>query len=262
MLLIVLWWLALLALIVTQLVASGRTEARIAANLRDGAIAEAVADAAVHRAIFQVLAHRWDIDGRLREVGSEQGTALVRIDDEGSKIDPNVAPPPLMAALLRACGAPTKTADALAAAIYQWRGIDVTGTVAGKIAQQYSAASLGYLPPNKRFVSEDEVGLVLGMTPDLLACIRPHISVYSLSLPSLSTSNDRLVRQALVDAYADAAVVPVGQRMQEVSVVRILATAQTVAGTRFRRLAIVRVINATLDERFAYRILYWEGGAG
>src|ERR1700682_5076742 len=58
-LLIVLWWLVLLAFLATQLAATTRTAAMIASNLRDSASAEAAADGAVNEAIFQFLAHRW-----------------------------------------------------------------------------------------------------------------------------------------------------------------------------------------------------------
>ena len=43
---------------------------------------------------------------------------------------------------------------------------------------QYQAAGLPYGPANRPFDSLDELGLVLGMTPTLLARMRPFLSVY------------------------------------------------------------------------------------
>jgi general secretion pathway protein K len=257
-LLIVLWWMALLALVVMQLLAAGRNETAIVANLRNSAIAEAVADGAVHRAIFQVLASRWDADGTPHTVRTAQGAAVVTITDEGKKIDPNIAPAAVMEGLLRACGANARVAGPLARAIVEWRSIDGLRSPDAK-RQPYQAAGLGYLPPSRRFVSDDELGLVLGMSPALLACIAPHISIHSLSVPSLGTTDDRLVRQAIADAYPAEAAQPVEASAEGVSVVLISASATGVGGGNFRRTAVVRVARRTLDERFAYRILEWRG---
>src|SRR5277367_4288128 len=70
-LLIVLWTLVLLVLLVTQLTAAGRTETRIAANLRSGAAAEAAAEGAVYEALFHLLdssAGHWNVDGAIHQV--------------------------------------------------------------------------------------------------------------------------------------------------------------------------------------------------
>ena len=181
MLLIVLWWLALLMFLATQISTATRTSVLIAANIRDSAVAEAHADGAVNEAIFQVLARRWKADGVAHVVPGAQVVTEVRVDDEAGKIDPNVAPAALMQALLRECGAPPKTAAELADAIAEWRSVDLLQSTGSLRGAQYRLAGRSYLPPNSRFVSIDELGLVLGMTSALLGCLGPHISVYSLS---------------------------------------------------------------------------------
>jgi general secretion pathway protein K len=116
-LLIVLWSLALMTLLVAQMTSSGHVDALIARNIRGSAVAEAQADGAVEEAIFQFLTHRWLADGARHLVRGVNATAEVRIEDESGKIDPNVAPTALMAALLRICGAAPQPADRLALAI-------------------------------------------------------------------------------------------------------------------------------------------------
>ncbi|MDR3535940.1 MAG: hypothetical protein P4L71_05530, partial [Acetobacteraceae bacterium] len=54
-LLLVLWSLVLLSLILTQLLSAGRSEAQLAGNLRNAAMAEAIADGAVREAVFHLL---------------------------------------------------------------------------------------------------------------------------------------------------------------------------------------------------------------
>ena len=81
-LLIVLWSLALLALIGTRLTAAGRTETQIAINLRANATAEALADGAVHEAIFHHIdrsERHWPADGLPRSLSVPGASIDVRI---------------------------------------------------------------------------------------------------------------------------------------------------------------------------------------
>jgi general secretion pathway protein K len=258
-LVVVLWWLVLLTFMLTQITSDSRTQALIAANLRSSAIAETEADGAVFRAIFEVLAHRWEADGAPHVIRDGQGVAEVRVYDEARKVDPNVAPAALMEALLRACGATPKVAGPLALGIYQWRSVDLLQEDFHRFAPDYRAANLDYIPPNKRFVSEDELGLVLGMTPDLLACLTPHISIYASSVPSFDSTDDRLIRQALTETSANDVVTTAVPRTRDAAVIRIQAVAQAAHGGSFRRVAVARVAPAAVDPHFAYKILLWIG---
>jgi general secretion pathway protein K len=261
-LLIVLWWLALLMFLATQITTATHTSVLIAANIRGNAVAEAHADGAVNEAIFHVLARHWKADGAAHIVPGAQAVTEVRVDDEGAKIDPNVAPAALMQALLRECGAPAKTATELADAIAEWRSVDLLQSTGSLRGAQYRLAGRTYLPPNARFVSIDELGLVLGMTSTLLGCLEPHISVYSLSVPSLQTTTDPMVRQALTAAYPYDTAQTVAATVYEPAVIRVTTIATQADGSRFRRVAVVRVVPAEPDENFVYKILSWEGFAG
>jgi general secretion pathway protein K len=257
-LLIVLWWLAFLLFVVAQIIAATRTAILISSNIRSSAVAEAQADGAVNEAIFEVLAQRWRADGTIHLMRGPQGVSEVRIDDEGSRIDPNVAPVALLQALLSVCGAPPKTAKDLGIAIFEWRSLDMLQSGGAERASQYRAAGRSYAPPNSRFVSVDELGLVLGVTPELLACLEPHVSVYSLSVPSVQTTADPVVGQALAQAYPYDAAQPIAAMARQAEVIRITATAQETGGSQFRRVAVVRVVPTEPDDIFTYRVLAWE----
>jgi general secretion pathway protein K len=261
-LLIVLWWLALLMFLATQISTATHTSVLIAANIRGSAVAEAHADGAVNEAIFQVLARHWKADGVAHVAPGTQVVTEVQVDDEAGKIDPNVAPAALMQALLRECGAPPKTAADLADAIAEWRSVDLLQSTGALRGARYRLAGRSYLPPNSRFSSIDELGLVLGMTSAVLGCLEPHISVYSLSVPSLQTTTDPMVRQALTAAYPYDTPQTVAATVYEPAVIRVTAVARQTDGSRFRRVAVVRVVPAEPDEHFVYKILSWEGFAG
>jgi general secretion pathway protein K len=260
-LLIVLWWLALLMFLAAQMTTAAHTSVLIAANIGSSAVAEAQADGAVNEAIYKVLTQQWKADGATHVVRGGQAVAEVRIDDEGGRIDPNVAPIGLMQALLRECGAEPKKAAELADAITEWRSLDLLRSTGDAGSSKYRLAGRSYIPPHARFVSADELVLVIGMTPELLACLEPHISVYSLSVPSLQTTTDPMVRQALVEAYPYETSQMAATVVQETAVIRVTATARQVGGSQFRRLAIVRVVPAEPDENFVYKVLSWESSA-
>jgi general secretion pathway protein K len=143
-LLLVLWSLGLLALIGTQVTATGRAEAMLAANLRTAAVAEAAADGAVHQAIFRLLApeaQRWPADGPARELALPGGaTALLRIESDQGKLNPNLATAPLLQALLLQLGAEPRTAGGLAGAILDWRTAGLRPRPGGAKEAQYRAA--------------------------------------------------------------------------------------------------------------------------
>ena len=153
-----------------------------------------------------------------------------------------------MQALLRQCGAPPKTAAELADTIAEWRSIDLLQPAGSVGGAQYRLAGRSYLPPNSRFVSIDELGLVLGMTPALLQCMEPHVSVYSLSVPSLLTTTDPMVRQALTAAYPYDTAQTVAATAYRPAVIRVTATTGKSDGSRFSRVAVVRVVPAEPDE--------------
>ena len=256
-LLIVLWMLVLLALLVTQLTVAGRVEARIAANLRSGAKAEAAADGAVYQALFQLLdgsARHWNIGGAPHQVRIANGVVLIRIRSEAGKVNPNTASEALLAALLRNVGADPQRAAAVAAAIINWRTADLLPQLVVATTAEYRAAGRDYAPPGAPFQSVDELGLVLGMTPELLERLIPYLSIYQDSNPDPAAA-DPIVLKAITEATGlDNGVVGWGNA-SAAPVVSITAEAREADGSSFIRHAIIRLQPAA-DGR-PYQILAW-----
>jgi general secretion pathway protein K len=257
-LLLVLWSLSLLALIGTHIAATGRAETQLAANLRAAAAAEAAADGALYQAVFHLLdgsPRRWLPDGTTRELALPGGgAARVRVESEHGKINPNNASGELMQALLLNLGAEPRRAAALAAAILDWRTAGQGPRRLGAKEPQYRAAGRDYAPPGSPFESIDELGLVLGMTPDLLAALEPHLSLYNEDEPDLLVAHP-LVARAVADAKdtAEASGGSVGPL--SATVVSITAAAILPGGSTFVRHAHVHLGNGTRGR--AWRILTW-----
>ncbi len=243
-LLVVLWSLALLALIGTHVTATGRSEAQLAANLRGAAAAEAAADGALHRTVFHLLdpsPRRWLPDGIPREIALPGGgVAVVRAESEAGKSNPNLAPAGLLQALLLGAGADPRAAASLGAAILDWRTAGQRPRPNGAKEPQYRAAGRDYAPPGRPFESLDELGLVLGMTPELLARLTPFLSVYQTGDPDL-----RIAHPAVAQAVADAARAGLDADAEPdadaASVVVVTAGAVLPGGARFTRRAHVRL---------------------
>jgi general secretion pathway protein K len=233
-LLIVLWTIGFLALLGTQLVAAGRSDTRLADNLKQEAVLRAAADGAVARVMFAMQAAH---DPGFRFGGAERsirigGTAvLVRIENEGDRINLNTASLALLRALLIETGAPAAQADRLAAAILDWRTSGARARPGGAKAPEYQAAGLAFGPPGTPFQGVDELADVLGMTPALFERLAPHLTVLTDSDPDMST-RDPVVALALTDAAGVAEDALTVQQSAE-DIVRISLTALGRDGARF-----------------------------
>lgn len=256
-LLIVLWTLVLLALMVTQLTAVGRGEARLAHNLRTDAVLQAEADGALYEAVFHVIDasnRHWAPDGTPHRLRLAHGTAEIRIDNQAGKLNPNGASLDLLRVLLRELGADPHSAEGLAAAILDWRTPGQIPRPLGAKAPQYRAAGLEYGPPGAPFQSLDELHLVLGMTPDLLARLRPLLSIYQPGDPYRPLI-DPVLAQAIRDLGEEAGDLDL-DTPRDTLVVAITATVTGTNGGRFARRAIV-----TIGGQFGgtpYKVLTWD----
>ena len=243
-LLTVLWTLAFLSLLGTGLLAGARQNAQRVRNLVDAAVVEATAEAALHRTIFALLdptERRWQLDGAVHALRFGDIGAAVRVEDESGKVNPNIATPELLEALLRQLGADRASAARIATAIGEWRS-----PLGGQGA---AAASPDRQAPSTVFESLDDLAAIAGMTPALHARLRPHLSLYTTSDPDVATT-DPVVAAALgLPGPASAS----GRSMQEVSVVTVTTRVEGPRRTRFAERVSLR-LNALPDIR-RYEIL-------
>ena len=249
-LLVVLWTLVLVAMLFAVLAGASRSDAQLTANLRSAAELEAVADGAIHTALFDLLQRGGTVRGipptAGRLSGAEVGTEVV---DQSGLLNPNTASPDLLAALMLRLGADPGQAGRIAAAVADWRAPGRRSARRGMKAAQYQAAGLSYGPPGAPFETLGELGDVFGMTPALLAALAPHLTLYSDGDPDPAAA-DPVVRAALRDAgYGGQADRAAPQT------VRITAAARR-GDARAVRSAVVR-IGASSNGR-GWRILAWE----
>jgi general secretion pathway protein K len=248
----VLWALAFLSLLGTGLLANARLNTQRVRNLLDAAAAEAAAEAALHQTIFALLdtsERRWRPDGQVRLLAHGAHRMEVRVEDEYGKVNPNLASPELLQALLLQLGVDRRGAAALAAAIVDWRSPAFGPDQRRARAQPYAAAGREVMPPGTPFETLDELAEVLGMTPALLARLKPHLTLFTTSDPDVST-RDPVVAAALGGKARGAATAGSGEGT---GVVTVTISVQGARRTRYAERVSLRT-NALTEVR-RYEIL-------
>jgi len=182
-LIVVLWFLVLIAAVSTYLLANARSETAVARNIRSAAAAEALADAGVAQAVFNqtdgIIARRWKPDGEPHLIRMLDGEATIRLYDENAKINPNLASRALVTSLFEAVGVDRSLAMRLGAAIAE-RAAGAAAPKTGAAGdEQGQAAGRGAGARRAAFESLDELQLVGGMSPTILALVLPYLTIYT-----------------------------------------------------------------------------------
>ena len=270
-LIMVLWFLVLIAAISTYLMANTRSETAIARNIRAAAAAEALADGAVAQAVFnqtaKATADRWRLDGKPHPISLLGGEAIILLYDENQKINPNHASDALMTALFETAGVERGLARRLGPSIADWVGSETEPRALGAEMRQYMDAGRSYGPPNALIESIDELQLVLGMTPEILALVRPYLTIHTESTEPNGNNFPVVVQRALalaarasmIDAGTEREAAPVAASsgVSNEDIVRVVVTARASNGGVFVRDAVLQLDFANPK---GYVVLDWRRG--
>ncbi len=192
-LMLVLWVITLLTIIAVGLTTTQRTETALAANQVFGATFRAQADAAINFMALNLLTQPpvealadkdsmesqgfWLPDGQPRLWRWGEQALEIRVINEASLIDLNMADPGLLMALMKAAG--VQEPENLVDAILDWRDPDDLHLVNGAEDEQYAAAGLPYGAKDGPFDSVEELGQVMGFDRELYQALAPALTVTS-----------------------------------------------------------------------------------
>jgi general secretion pathway protein K len=176
----VLWLLAALAALVTVFSIYLSNSARALAVTDEAVQAEGLVSAGVELTAYQLQlageearpAHG-SFHSRLSGVDLTVGFV-----SEAARIDLNAAPKELIAGLLTVLGASAEGAKEYADRIIAWR-TKATENDRGKEDALYRAAGRTYAPRQAPFAHINELALVLGLSPALVARALPYVTVFS-----------------------------------------------------------------------------------
>jgi general secretion pathway protein K len=180
-LLVVLWTVALLALLGTYLVVAARDRMVMANDQRIAATLEAAADGATQHAIFALLKGQWTTDGTVRAVRIGAAEVSVFLEDEALKLNLNFASAQELQAILQQLSVNRQQAGTLAAAIVNWR----TPGGAGGMPAAAGDPGRNDPAPGIPFVRLEDLAAVPGMTPDIMQRLRPHLTLFTGADPDV-----------------------------------------------------------------------------
>ena len=182
---IVLWVMALLAVLLGSFVVIARTENLQTRHLFDTTQARYAAEAGISRASYELRRSdplaRWVPDGRAYKLEFDGAQVEVEITDESGKIDINAADEPTLLGLFQMIGG-VEQADAqkLVDAVIDFRDPDDLIRPYGAEDDDYESAGLAYGALDQNFAMPEELQQVMGMSYDLYAKLEPHITTYGL----------------------------------------------------------------------------------
>ncbi len=193
-LVLVLWVLTLLTVMAVGMTAAQRTETALTENQIADARFRALTDAAIAYALFgfinpppaapevglgaeETATPVWLPNGASRSWEFD-GTALrIAVFNEQSRINLNLAPASILAALLVALGVEDEAAGAIGDAIVDWRDEDDLKQLNGAEDADYEDDGRVAGAKDAPFVAVEELQQVLGMTRELYLLAAPELTV-------------------------------------------------------------------------------------
>lgn len=264
-LLLVLWVTLILAVLATGFMTSTRSHIQLATAVVEGAKAEAMADAGVSIAIVELVSsiqdpkrkERIHTDGSPYSCTLEgQGIVTLVVQDEGGRININLATDRLLVALFAGLGTDREAAQRAADLVIDYRDGDNDRRPGGAEKAEYEAAGRAEGPKNAPFDTSAELNQVLGIDRALVAAALPFVTVHS-SVKGLDPDVTSPALAAIVarGAMALGAPEPFGTSNLELipkdmvarsrrKELRIISIARTTAGAFFTRETVVDLIAA------------------
>ncbi|MCU7917755.1 MAG: general secretion pathway protein GspK [Candidatus Thiodiazotropha sp. (ex Epidulcina cf. delphinae)] len=180
-LVLVLWTLVLLMTIVSAVSSSIHTESTLAHHQLDQTRSRALAEAAFHYAAARAFdpdsEMAWEADGLPHDWRFDGVEMVIRLQQERDRLDLNRATAGQLDQLLQFIEVDDELRDGLVDAILDWRDGDSLHRLNGAEDEAYRMAGMPYGAKDAPFTTLDEIGLVMGMTPEIAARLMPYLTL-------------------------------------------------------------------------------------
>ena len=202
-LVLVMWVIALLAVMAVAAVSTSRTEVNLVRNRLDEARMRALAEAAVSMTVLRLRSSdeqdHWYPDGTPRDWQFAGHQVQVEIHNESSRLDLNAGPEQLLRDLISAAQVEEVSvdADALVKALLDWRDADQSARTQGAEDRDYRTSGLPYGAKDGGFDSTAELGQILGMPKELSRLLQPHVTVFTQQSQPMPEYASPLLRSVL-----------------------------------------------------------------
>ncbi len=184
-LVLVLWVITLLTVIALSVVSLTRTETQMTRNRLDEARLRASSEAALSLTVLRLNSAEeedvWYPDGSTHTWRFKGTDVTIQLFNESSRIDLNHTGDTLLEKLLVGVGAGASEAAGIAKRIMDWRDKDDSERAMGAEDASYQAEGLPFGSADNPFRSVAELSQVLGIRPELVAAMKPHVTVHTAS---------------------------------------------------------------------------------
>lgn len=182
-LVMVLWVISLMTIMAGSFALSTQREAGILSHAHERAKAVALADGGINYAMLMLSLPdpklRWQADGTPYVWQVEGARVVIRVLDEGGKIDLNAAQEQTLKTVLKLILQNEEQATQLTDAILDWRDPDELKRNQGAEAPEYQSRAMQAPPQNRNFLIMDELRGVMGVTPQLYRKFESWFTLYT-----------------------------------------------------------------------------------
>lgn len=188
-----------------------RRDSEVVNAIVDGVQLGYSADSGIQYALYAIKdsdkERAWETDGRPYQVTIDGIPVTVRILSEAGKFDINKSSEAMFTELFTNVGLEESDAERLARDVKYW----VSGKQSVDIVDVYNdddyEADGRQIPAHRAFLSIEEIGQVMGMTPAIYSRIKPLITIYgSQKIDAMSASTELMMAMGLTAEEAAAVV--------------------------------------------------------
>lgn len=203
--------LAVIILLAGNFSMSVRRDSEVVSAIAEGVQLNYTADAGVQYALYAIRDNneetKWEADGRPYQVTIDGVQVTVRVLSESGKLDINKSSDEMLTEFFTNTGLDEEAAARLARDVKYWRSTQQSVDIVDVYNDDDYEADGRQIPAHRPFVSIDEIGQVMGMTPALFTQIKPMITVYGgRKVDVMSASTDLMIALGLTAEQALAVV--------------------------------------------------------
>jgi general secretion pathway protein K len=197
-LILVLWLVALLAIVAASLATQTKVESRLAGNAKVALQAKLLAESGFNRAIMELMVndpqYRWKFNGQVYALKMTQGDLEVAVRNVSGLLDLNNASSEQLSRLFVLITDDQQQREALVDRLKDWRDADDLKRIHGAEDDEYRAAGYAYATAGSDLKTMQELAYIMGFNADKVDILRPYVTLHS----DLSTVDSRFSSKELM----------------------------------------------------------------
>jgi len=193
--------IAIMASLAAAVLNLERQSHQIVVQGRNDLKSQSIVEAALIQTVAGMLERnpklRWKADGPPRHLDIYNVGVVIAVRSENNRLDINTATKSAWLQTLKSSGLSMELADRLTDQILDWKDENQLARLNGAERSAYIADDRSRFPANRLFTHVTELAAILNMTPELLTCLLPSLTLHSgKSEPKGSFNSTALIKKA------------------------------------------------------------------